>query len=146
MFAKLKAGVSPEHGRKAIEPLLKGYPTAKLQDNAQFKADQAKQLNQLLGLIYGLLIFAVIIAFIGIANTLALSIHERTREIGLLRAGRREPASGAVDDPLGVGDHLVARHTARAGYRPVLRLGAWSWRSTIKGSPPSIAAGQLRRS
>jgi putative ABC transport system permease protein len=86
VFAKLKPGVTPEAGRKAIEPLLKAYPTAKLQDNAQYKADQTKNLNQLLGLIYGLLIFAVIIAFIGIANTLALSIHERTREIGLLRA------------------------------------------------------------
>jgi putative ABC transport system permease protein len=86
IFAKLKPGVTPAQGRTAIEPLLKGYPTAKLQDNAQYKADQSKNLNQLLGLIYGLLIFAVIIAFIGIANTLALSIHERTREIGLLRA------------------------------------------------------------
>ena len=86
IFAKLKPGVSAEQGRKALEPLLKGYPTAKLQDNAQYKADQTKNLNQLLALIYGLLIFAVIIAFIGIANTLALSIHERTREIGLLRS------------------------------------------------------------
>ena len=96
IFAKLKPGVSPEQGRNAIEPLLKGYPTAKLQDNAQYKADQTKNLNQLLGLIYGLLIFAVIIAFIGIANTLALSIHERTREIGLLRSvgmGRRQVRS-----------------------------------------------------
>ncbi len=96
VFAKLKNGVSPAAGRKAIEPLLAGYPTAKLQDNAQYKADQTKMLNQLLTLIYALLIFAVIIAFIGIANTLALSIHERTRELGLLRSvgmGRRQVRS-----------------------------------------------------
>jgi putative ABC transport system permease protein len=96
IFAKLKPGVSAAQGRAAIEPLLANYPTAKLQDNAQYKADQTKNLNQILGLIYALLIFAVVIAFIGIANTLALSIYERTREIGLLRSvgmGRRQVRS-----------------------------------------------------
>jgi len=86
VFAKLKAGVSAADGRAAIEPLLKNYPTAKLQDNAQFKSDQQAQVNQFVALVYLLLFFALVIALIGIANTLALSIHERTREIGLLRA------------------------------------------------------------
>jgi putative ABC transport system permease protein len=86
ILAKLKPGVSAEQGRKAIEPLLKAYPTAKLKDNAQYKADQKKQINQVLAFFYVMLFLAVIIAAIGITNTMTLSIHERTRELGLLRA------------------------------------------------------------
>ena len=72
--------------RQAIDRVLKAYPNAKLQDSTEFKDSQAAQINQLLGLIYVMLLLAVIIALIGIANTLALSIYERTRELGLLRA------------------------------------------------------------
>jgi putative ABC transport system permease protein len=86
VFIKLARGVSPAEGRKAIDTVIKAYPNAELQDRTEFKDEQAAQINQLLGLIYVLLALAVVIALIGIANTLALSIYERTRELGLLRA------------------------------------------------------------
>ncbi len=75
-----------ESVRPGIEGVLKQFPNGKLQDRAQFKAAQAKQIQQVLNLIYALLLMAIIIAVFGIGNTLALSILERTHEIGLLRA------------------------------------------------------------
>ena len=66
--------------------MLEDGPNAKLQDQAACKADITGEIDRMLNLIYGLLALAVVIALIGIANTLALSVHERRREIGLLRA------------------------------------------------------------
>jgi putative ABC transport system permease protein len=86
VFVKLAPGVSASVGRQAVSRVLAPYPNATLMDQIQFKAQQAQQVNQLLNLMYGLLALGVLIALIGIANTLALSIYERTRELGLLRA------------------------------------------------------------
>ncbi len=69
-----------------IDQAAAGYPTAKVLTTEAFINEQNGAINTILTLMYALLGLAVLIALLGIANTLALSIHERKRELGLLRA------------------------------------------------------------
>jgi len=84
--AKIADGVSIEDARAAVDAVAIDYPSAEVQDQAEFLQSQEDQLNQLLTIVYGLLVISIAIAVLGIANTMALSVFERTREFGLLRA------------------------------------------------------------
>jgi putative ABC transport system permease protein len=86
VFVKIAPGTSSAAAVSAIKSVTAAYPSVKVLTRSGYVDAQMKPLNQLLALIYVLLGLAIIIALLGIGNTLALSISERIREIGLLRA------------------------------------------------------------
>jgi putative ABC transport system permease protein len=87
VMVKTGPGVEPAAASAAItQALHQDFPSIQVQDQAQYRASQAQLVNQLLGLVTALLAMSIVIALFGIVNTLGLSIYERTRELGLLRA------------------------------------------------------------
>jgi putative ABC transport system permease protein len=86
VFIRAADGVSPAAALNAVEDLAAGYPGAKVLDQSEYKEQQMAFVDQMLGLVYALLALAILIALLGIGNTLGLSIIERTRELGVLRA------------------------------------------------------------
>jgi len=96
VLAKTAPGVAQREARAAVAEIGEAFPNVRVQDQAEFRESQRGQINQLLGIVTALLGLSIFIALFGIINTLALSVFERTREIGLLRAvglGRRQVRS-----------------------------------------------------
>ncbi|MFF0021780.1 ABC transporter permease [Streptomyces sp. NPDC005496] len=79
-------GVSTAEGTAAVERTAAAYGNPDVQTRDEYARSSAAGIDMMLTLVYALLALAVLIALLGIANTLTLAIHERTRELGLLRA------------------------------------------------------------
>lgn len=93
----LADGVGLDEGQAAVEDAVAPFGTPDVLDRDEYAEQVGGFVDQALGLVYAMLALAIVIALMGIANTLALSIHERTREIGLLRAvGQTRPQVRAM--------------------------------------------------
>jgi len=86
VLVKGAQGVALADVEASIREAIDEFPSVQVQDQAAFRAQQAGFIDQILGLITALLLMSILIAGVGIINTLGLSIYERTRELGLLRA------------------------------------------------------------
>ncbi len=84
-FIDMAGGVTAANTR-SLQAALRGFPDAKLQTKSQFKHNQLQGLNLLLNLLYVLLSLSIVVSLFGIVNTLVLTVFERTRELGMLRA------------------------------------------------------------
>ena len=78
-------GVSPDN-TATLEDDVRGFADAKIQTREQFITNTEKPINRLLNLLYVLLALSVVVSLVGIVNTLVLTVFERTRELGMLRA------------------------------------------------------------
>ncbi|HEY8451256.1 MAG: FtsX-like permease family protein [Micromonosporaceae bacterium] len=85
-FVRLEPGAAAEPVRAQLSRWLADNPEVSVTDRSSFIAQQARQLDSLLTMVRALLGLAILVAVLGIVNTLALSVVERTRELGLLRA------------------------------------------------------------
>jgi putative ABC transport system permease protein len=86
VFIDVAPGVEPATARETVENVLKGYPGVEVSDQQEFKEQELAMVDQVFAIVYALLFLSVFIALFGIVNTLGLSIYERVRELGLLRA------------------------------------------------------------
>lgn len=88
-YSRILIDVSPGADIGAVQrqvtELAAAYGAPRVQDQAQFRSSQTSGVNTILGLVYVMLLLAIVIAVMGIANTMGLAIHERSRELGLLR-------------------------------------------------------------
>jgi putative ABC transport system permease protein len=160
VFIELAPNADSDAARAAIDTALRDFPNADVRDQAAAAKGRTAIVDQILGMVTVLLLLTVVIALLGVTNTLVLSIVERTREIGLLRAigmtgnqlrwmVRSEAAlQAALAVVLGAGLGLgfaAATVSALGASDPIAVVIPWAWLATVLvlGTLAGLAAGQL---
>jgi putative ABC transport system permease protein len=143
VLVRVADGVPVEKAQAAVRGALADHPTADVRDQATAAAARGATVQQVLGLVTVLLVLTIVIALLGITNALALSVAERTREIGLLRAvgtTRRQVASMVQAEAV-----LVAALAGVLGLALGVGLGAVTVSALGRTAPLAIAlpVGQL---
>jgi putative ABC transport system permease protein len=160
VFVQLAPGTDPSAAEAAIADALSDFPNADVRDQAAAATGRTTMVDQILGLVTVLLLLTVLIALLGVTNTLALSIVERTREIGLLRAigmttrqvrwmVRSEAAlqaalSVVLGSVLGLAFAAATVH-ALGGGDAMTVVVPWGWLTTVlvAGTTAGLLAGLL---
>jgi putative ABC transport system permease protein len=160
VFVTLAPGADASAARAAVEQALRDFPNADVRDQAAAAKGRTALVDQILGLVTVLLLLTVLIALLGITNTLALSIVERTQEIGLLRSIgmttrqlgwmiRSEAALQAtlavvLGSMLGLG-FAAATVRSLGGDDAMVVVVPWGWLATVlvAGATAGLLAGML---
>lgn len=141
VFANAAEGIELEEVQSQIEDSLSAFPQLSVENQQEFKDSQRDQVNQVLALVFALLALTIIIAIFGIVNTLALTIFERTREIGLLRAVGLSPRQSRL--MVTWESVIVSLIGGLIGLVLGVVLGAWLVRETPDVDVVSIPWGNL---
>ena len=119
-FVQMRGGITAQN-TATLERTLRDFPNAKAATREEFVDNQISGLNDILNILYVLLALSVIVSLFGLVNTLVLAVYERTRELGMLRAGGHDAPAGAPHDPPGEHHHRADRWDRDRHHR-----SAWS--------------------
>ncbi|MFI7640885.1 ABC transporter permease [Nonomuraea sp. NPDC049400] len=141
VMVNVNDGVPPEQARKVVDAAVAAYPAVRVTSSTEVRGQFDETLDMLLMIITGLLGLAILISLLGIANTLSLSVHERTRESALLRAlGLTRPQLRRM---LSIEALVLGLIGALVG---VVLGGAFGWaaiRAMLDGAVFSVPVGQI---
>ena len=144
-YVSVAPGVPVREAKAAVEREIgRDFPNLEVLTQDEARDAEAELVDQFLGVLVALLFLSEAIAVLGIVNTLALSVHERTHEIGMLPRHRHDPPATAPVGAVGVGDHRRHRRDGRSRARAGVGMGV-RLRARDRSALPAERAARTHR-